>query len=251
MSHSSDRHRGRRIALALAAGLGAVALLVWLAAGAHAPAAGEDPKTAFPWSRTAEAAGASAPVAAPTATAPAALDGNAGVSPHATMSASASAPGPGLAEPSRRVFQADAKGRLVIDQPMRLRAEALLALNEGDALAARMDAELAGLPAPAAARARELVAQFEAYQAAQAAAFPPGQAPLVPEEGLVQLQTMQALRAAHFGAEAAREMFAQDDAVARRILELMREDTSTARSMEEKAMRAQLRYDQERGAVPP
>ena len=41
------------------------------------------------------------------------------------------------------------------------------------------------------------------------------------------------------------------DAVARRILELMREDTSTARSMEEKAMRAQVRYDQERGAVPP
>ncbi len=69
-------------------------------------------------------------------------------------------------------------------------------------------------------RARELVAQFEAYQTAQAAAFPPGQAPLVPEEGLAQLRTMQALRAAHFGAEAAQQMFAQDDAVARRILEL-------------------------------
>ena len=134
---------------------------------------------------------------------------------------------------------------------MRLRAEALLALNEGEALTARVDAELAGLPAPAAARARELVAQFEAYQTAQAAAFPPGQALQVPEEGLAQLKTMQALRAAHFGAEAAQQMFAQDDAVARRILELMREDTSTARSMEEKAMRAQVRYDQERGAVPP
>ncbi|PIM52895.1 hypothetical protein CS062_12335 [Roseateles chitinivorans] len=134
---------------------------------------------------------------------------------------------------------------------MRLRAEALLALHEGDALAARLDAELAGLPPAAAARARELVAQFEAYQTAQAAAFPPGRAPLVPEEGLAQLQAMQALRASHFGADAARQMFAQDDAVARRILELMREDTSTTRSMEEKAMRAQVRYDLERGAVPP
>ena len=34
MSHLSDRQRGRRIALALATGLGAVALLAWLAAGA-------------------------------------------------------------------------------------------------------------------------------------------------------------------------------------------------------------------------
>jgi|APAra7269096714_1048519.scaffolds.fasta_scaffold03290_13 hypothetical protein len=255
MSQPSDRHRGRRIALAFAAGLGAVALLVWLAAGAHAPAAGDDPKTDFPWSRM---AGASAPATAPTANADAqsASEGGVGAWPPVAMSTSSpasasSAPGPGLADPSRRVFRTDARGRLVVDQPMRLRAEALLALNEGDALAARVDAEVADLPAPAAARARELVAQFEAYQTAQAAAFPPGQAPLVPEEGLTQLQTMQALRAAHFGAEAAREMFAQDDAVARRILELMREDTSTARSMEEKAMRAQLRYDQERSAVPP
>jgi hypothetical protein len=242
MSHTSDRKRGRRVALALATGLGAVALLAWLAAGAHAPAVAEDPK-AFPWSRS---AAASATVDAPTASARVPLDmSTAGALVPRSLAV------PGLEGTPQRVFRTDARGRLVVDQPMRLRAESLLALNEGDALAARVDAELADLPAPAAARARELVAQFEAYQTAQAAAFPPGQAPLVPEEGLAQLQTMQALRAAHFGAEAARDMFAQDDAVARRILELMREDTSTARSMEEKAMRAQVRYDQERGAVPP
>lgn len=240
MSHMSDRQRGRRVALALAAGLGAVALLAWLAAGAHAPAVVEDPKTAFPWSRSTAASEA---VGTPTASARVPIDAGAAVPLPATV--------PGLEGKSQRVFRTDARGRLVVDQPMRLRAESMLALNEGDALAARMDAELAGLPAPAAARARELVAQFEAYQTAQAAAFPPGQAPLVPEEGLAQLRTMQALRAAHFGEEAAQQMFAQDDAVARRILELMREDTSTARSMEEKAMRAQVRYDQERGAVQP
>ena len=243
MSHLSDRPRGRRIALALATGLGAVALLAWLAAGALAPAVAEEPTTAFPWSRS---TAASEPVDTPTAMArmtQAPVDANANVPPAVS--------GPGLEGKSPRVFRTDARGRLVVDQPMRLRAEALLALNEGAALAARMDEELSGLPAPAAARARELVAQFEAYQTAQAAAFPPGQALQVPEEGLAQLKTMQALRAAHFGAEAAQQMFAQDDAVARRILELMREDTSTARSMEEKAMRAQLRYDQERSAVPP
>lgn len=246
MSHLSDRPRGRRIALALATGLGAVALLAWLAAGALAPAVAEEPTTAFPWSRS---SAASEPVDTPTAVAQmermtrAPVDAGSDVPPAVAV--------PGLEGKSPRVFRTDARGRLVVDQPMRLRAEALLALNEGAALAARMDEELSGLPAPAAARARELVTQFEAYQTAQAAAFPPGQALLVPEEGLAQLKTMQALRAAHFGAEAAQQMFAQDDAVARRILELMREDTSTARSMEEKAMRAQVRYAQERGAVPP
>ncbi len=245
MSHSSDRPRGRRIAWALAAGLGSAILLIWLAAAARAPAAAEQPAAAFPWARAPAAASSGSGTSPGTSHAIAAKDSSA-------SSASSQGPaGPGLAGASSGVFRVDAQGRLVVDQPMRLRAEALLALHEGDALAARLDAELAGLPPAAAARARELVAQFEAYQTAQAAAFPPGRAPLVPEEGLAQLQAMQALRASHFGADAARQMFAQDDAVARRILELMREDTSTTRSMEEKAMRAQVRYDQERGAVPP
>lgn len=246
MSHSSDRHRGRRIAWALAAGLGSAILLVWLAAAARAPAAEEEPAAAFPWARAPAAAASSESGTSPgTSHALAAKDISA--SPESSQGSA----GPGLASASSGVFRLDAQGRLVVDQPMRLRAEALLALHEGDALAARLDAELAGLPPAAAARARELVAQFEGYQTAQAAAFPPGRAPLVPEEGLAQLEAMQALRASHFGADAARQMFAQDDAVARRILELMREDTSTTRSMEEKAMRAQVRYDQERGAVPP
>ncbi|WP_423594842.1 lipase secretion chaperone [Roseateles sp. MS654] len=245
MSHSSDRPRGRRIAWALAAGLGSAILLIWLAAAARAPAAAEQPAAAFPWARAPAAASSESGTSPGTSHAVAAKDTSA-------SSASLQGPeGPGLAGASSGVFRVDAQGRLVVDQPTRLRAEALLALHEGDALAARLDAELAGLPPAAAARARELVAQFEAYQTAQAAAFPPGRAPLVPEEGLAQLQAMQALRASHFGADAARQMFAQDDAVARRILELMREDTSTTRSMEEKAMRAQVRYDQERGAVPP
>lgn len=246
MSHSSDRPRGRRIAWALAAGLGSAILLVWLAAAALAPAAAEEPAAVFPWART-PAAASSSESGTPPGTAPVVAEQGTSASP-ASSQASA---GSDLASTSSSVFRADAQGRLVVDQAMRLRVEALLALHEGDALAARLDAELAGLTPTAAARARELVAQFEAYQGAQAAAFPPGRAPLVPEEGLAQLQAMQALRASHFGADAARQMFAQDDAVARRILELMREDTSAARSMEEKAMRAQVRYDQERGAVPP
>jgi lipase chaperone LimK len=71
----------------------------------------------------------------------------------------------------------------------------------------------------------------------------------VPEEGLAQLNAMQALRVSHLGAEAARQLYGEDDAVARRLLELMRDETDTSLSMEQKAMRAQARYDLERGAV--
>lgn len=245
MPHRSDLHRSRHIAIALAAGAACAVLLVWLAAAAQAPAAVEGQPAPFPWSR------------ASTETEPVA---SAAAAPPPVQARPAAAPPGGLLSPmgmaapdakSRGVFQLDAQGRLVIDQPARLRIEALLALHEGEALAARLEAELAGLPPAAVAHARALVSQFEAYQSAQAAAFPPGQALLVPEEGLAQLNAMQAMRAAHFGAEAARQLFAQDDATARRILELMREDTSTSRSMEEKAMQAQARYAQERGAVPP
>ena len=57
------------------------------------------------------------------------------------------------------------------------------------------------------------------------------------------------MRASHFGAEAARQMFGEDEAVARRLLELMRDETDASLTMEQKAMRAQARYDLERGAA--
>jgi hypothetical protein len=223
----------RRLALASAGLLSVLGLLAVLTGQRQeaAPAAAEPAaSTAFPW------AGASAvlpvvPVAStPEATATAAV---------------AAAPAPA----GTAAFRADAQGQLVLDTALRLRAEQLLALHEGTDLAARLDAELAGLPPAAAVRARELLTRIEGYQAAQRAAFPPGEAPLVPEEGLAQLNAMQALRVSHLGAEAARQLYGEDDAVARRLLELMRDETDTSLNMEQKAMRAQARYDLERGAV--
>jgi hypothetical protein len=142
-----------------------------------------------------------------------------------------------------RGWRTDARGQLVVDAALRLHAEGLLAMHEGAQLDARVDAELAALPAAAAAQARELLARLEAYQGAQRTSFPPGQAPLVPEEGLAQLDALQALRVSHFGADAARRLFGEDDAVARRLLELMRNDTDPSLTMAQKAMRAQARYD--------
>lgn len=150
----------------------------------------------------------------------------------------------------RPMFRADGQGRLVHDEHTRLQVERLLALHEpGEARRlAEAEAEAAGLPAAAAAQARELVERFEAFQLAQRQTFAPGVAPQVPEEGLAQLQALQAMRASHFGAEAAQAMFGRDDAVTRRLLELMQQETDTRLSMEARAMRAQARYDQEQAA---
>jgi hypothetical protein len=148
------------------------------------------------------------------------------------------------------VFHADAQGRLVVDERMRLAVEALAGRHPAEALPGLIDAEVQGLPPAAAAQARELAQRLDAYQAAQHAAFPPGTAPLVPQQGLAELDGLVALRDSYFGADAARRMFGADEQVARRLLQLMAEDTSTTLSMEQKAMRAQQRFDQERRAVP-
>lgn len=219
-----------------------LALAAALAAGAAGFALRQEPEPAaaaprsaapsFPWARTPTPQDTPLP-SAPPATAALALP---------DLSTPPAVPG-------RQPFRTDAQGHLIVDAPMRLRAEELLALHEGADLAARIDTELAALPAPAAARARDLIARLDAYQAAQRTAFPPGDAPLVPEEGLAQLDTLRAMRASHFGAEAARQMFGEDEAVARRLLELMRDETSASLDMGQKAMRAQARYDLERGTA--
>jgi hypothetical protein len=172
--------------------------------------------------------------------------------------AAGAAPGPrldphtlALRPALRAAFRADAQGRLVHDEALRVQVEKLLALHEPDEARRLLEAETAGLPAPAVAQARELLERFEAWQQAQRQAFAPGVAPLVPEEALAQLQTLQALRASHFGTAAAQAMFGEEDAVTRRLLQLMQQETDTRLSMEERAMRAQVRYDQERAARGP
>lgn len=217
------------VAVAGACLLGALAFVAWQhpqPSGAAAEPAG----AVFPWAATP----VSREAAASAATAPAAA---------ASVALAA------VGSPPAGAFRTDAQGKLVVDTALRLRAEELLALHDGAGLAARLDAELAALPPAAAVRARELVTRLEGYQAAQRAAFPPGEAPLVPEEGLAQLDAMQALRVSHFGADAAQRLFGEDDAVARRLLQLMRDETDASLNMAQKAMRAQARYDLERGTA--
>jgi hypothetical protein len=147
---------------------------------------------------------------------------------------------------SEKAFRTDPHGKLVLDERARLAMERLVALNEPEKIPSLVAEETAGLPAEAAARARELVERYDAYDSARRQTFPPGSAPLVPEDGLAELTATSALRESYFGKEAAHRMFGEEEAVTRRLLELMREDRTATTSMEQKAVNAQARYLQER-----
>lgn len=144
------------------------------------------------------------------------------------------------------LFRLDAAGQLALDERTRLGVESLVALTAPEQMHDALEAHVKGLPPKAAAAARELVGRYESYVDAQKSSYPPGRAPLVPEEGLAELAGLQALRESYFGREAAQRMFGEEDAVAQRLLELMREDPVPDAPMEDKAVRAQARYDAER-----
>lgn len=165
--------------------------------------------------------------------------------PAATVSAPVPAVAPVAAMASDGLFRLDEHGQLQLDERTRLEFERLLALHDPAQLEQQLETHLAGLPPQAVAAARQLVQQYAGYADAQKRSYPPGNAPLVAEEGLAELEGLKALRASYFGREAAQRMFAEEEAIARRLLELMRDDPVPHAPMEEKAMRAQVRLDEE------
>lgn len=145
-----------------------------------------------------------------------------------------------------RVFGVDLAGNLKLDERMRVAMENLVVLTPPERLATVLDEQLAGLPPKAAAAARDLVVRYQGYEQAQKLSSSSAKAPLVPEEGLAELDELRALRSSYFGEEVARRLYGEEEAVTRRLLELMRDDPVPDAPMEEKAVRAQARYDAQR-----
>lgn len=145
-------------------------------------------------------------------------------------------------ENSGAPFRADASGRLVLDSKTRERVEALIALTEPDRLYAAVAEAVRGLPSEAAAQARELVERYQLYLEEQLKLVPAGQAPADEKEALAQLEAMEKLRIAHFGAAAARALFGEEAALARELLELARLETDPILTLEQRIERAQSRY---------
>ena len=156
------------------------------------------------------------------------------------------APEPG----DNNAFEVDASGKLVRNEQARLHVEALVALTPPGQLREVALAQVQDLPAAAAVEALDLIERYSGSQAAQKLAFAPGNAPLVPEEALAELDGLHALRVSYFGREGAQSLFGKEEAVARQLLEWMREDNAPGLSMEQRAVRAQARYDALQASQP-
>lgn len=201
-------------------------------------------------------------------TEPAASPGTAApTAPPATASAQwwnaphvASATGPATAgkvspgnqlPPGARTFELDASGQLQLDARTLVKLEQLVALTAPHELPDVLEGQLQGMPPAAAVAARDLVQRYEGYTQAQKSANLADAAAESPEAALAELDQLRSLRERHFGAAAAERLFGDDEGVARQLLAFMREDTTPGASMDEKAVRAQARYDAQRQSGSP
>ncbi|HEY7642805.1 MAG TPA: lipase secretion chaperone [Steroidobacteraceae bacterium] len=180
---------------------------------------------------------------------PAVGDSNTAAPPPAEVVASPapleSAPSeePVTAQINDKTFRVNDSGRLVLDAQTRLNMEALFARTERADLATAKQQAVEQLPAGAAAQATDLLEHYDNYQQAQRPAYPPGVAPSTEEAALAELEGLHALRAAHFGPVIARALYGEEEAVSRRLIELMRLEKDPSLTMQEKAARAQQLND--------
>jgi lipase chaperone LimK len=144
-----------------------------------------------------------------------------------------------VAQSNDKTFRVDASGRLVLDESTRLNMEALFARTERDQLAEAKQQAIEPLPAAAGAQAAELLEHYDNYQQAQKQSYPPGVAPETEEAALAELDGLHALRVAHFGPVVAHALYGGEEAVSRKLVELMRLEKDQSLTVEEKAERAQ------------
>ena len=153
-----------------------------------------------------------------------------------------------VAQTNDKVFRTDAAGALVLDAHTRLNLEALIARTPPSRLSAAKQEASASLPPAAAAQAADLVDRYYEYDVAQRQSYPPGRAPSTEEEALAEIEGLHALREAHFGADIANAFYAEEEALNRRLLELMKLEKDQSLTLAEKAERAQQMMDRSTGS---
>lgn len=238
---TASPHGGRRVAggLVLAAlTVAGVALL--LRGGEPTPAA---PQAVAQGGTVAQAGGAAGPGGTLWPQGP---------EPGFTVSAGRPAPA-GEATPLEPVgrFRADAQGALVLDTDTLRTLEQVLAFRRDRPVAEAAREATSALPERAQAQAIELAERYGRYEQSLRQVVSPERAPQSVDEMAADLQALQAQRQQWFGEAAARQLFGADEAVTARLIQLMREDTAPAASLEERAMRAQARYSAEQAAAAP
>src|SRR3989344_3941926 len=120
-------------------------------------------------------------------------------------------------------FRTDASGALALDADTVVTLEQLVAFSTPEQFNALAREAAANLPPPAQVQALDLAQRFDR-----------------------DLQALQVMRHDHFGAQAALQLFGDQEAVTARLIELMTQDTQVDAPLQERAMRAQARFLVER-----
>jgi len=152
---------------------------------------------------------------------------------------------------STRPFRVDASGALALDGDTVVTLEQLVAFSTPEQLPALAKEASAGLPPALQAQALDLAQRFDRYQSAVHQRIQPAQPPSTVDDLARDLQALQVMRHDHFGAQAALQLFGDQEAVTARLIELMMQDTQADAPLEERAMRAQARLLAEREGRAP
>jgi hypothetical protein len=137
------------------------------------------------------------------------------------------------------MFQADARGNLVLNEATRINIEKLYALNTPEELAEKMQKLSTVLPAAAHRQVANLVDYFDKYIRDTKQIYPPDVELETVDEALAQLKGMHDLRLMHFGADVAKAFFVEEEKMSLQLLYLMSVEKDKNLSMGEKAQRAQ------------
>jgi hypothetical protein len=143
-------------------------------------------------------------------------------------------------------FRSDASGALSLDADTVVTLEQLVAFSTPEQFAALVREASTGLSPALQAQAMDLARRFDRYQGAVQARIQSAQTPATVDDLARDLQALQVLRHDHFGAQAALQLFGDQEAVTARLIELMAQDTQVDAPLEERAMRAQARLLSER-----
>jgi hypothetical protein len=143
-----------------------------------------------------------------------------------------------------KMFQADERGNLVLNQNTRHNIEQLYALNTKEELDEKLHKLSTVLPSSAYRQLVNLLDYFDNYLRDIKNIYHPEIAPSTVEQALEQLQGMHSLRVKHFGSDVAESFFSEDEKINRQLLELMLKDPDKNATMSEKAERAQKTLQQ-------
>lgn len=138
---------------------------------------------------------------------------------------------------SSDAFRVDPQGNLVVNESVRFYIESLLAQGSEEEVYAVQQDLRAKLPPAAATQAMVLFDRFRAYEAEAQQLADSFDQPEGQDDALEDLESVKALRAQHFGQDAS-AMFAQEEAVNRAFVELMRIEQDESLTSEEKERRA-------------